>query len=163
MISSKTWVIASPTDETYEGFLIEEIPKEYNRMAFEEFDKQFEEVPNPEMNDVLINFCTRNGYTELTRTLIKPELLTWHGKPVKATFFSCIYTKDGYPWGEAVNITNSTEDITIARDLTNFYKSFNWNARLGVLSEVNPENRPLKELDDILLKKLFALCSKKYL
>jgi hypothetical protein len=158
-------VLASPKTETYKGIPREKVIQEYNRMAYEEFDKQFTPLLEPKIFEETISVpssldlrdeCCRI-VSNLKRTAIDLEIGKWKDKPINASLFSLIYTsEDGYPYGEAVYLRNLNREISIERDLENFYKRFDWNVKLERLLE-DPRNVEIKKLDNLLLPKLFQL------
>ncbi|MCW1296507.1 MAG: hypothetical protein OH319_02395 [Candidatus Parvarchaeota archaeon] len=161
----KNLVIAAPHVGTYTGLPREKIIIDYNKMAYDEFDKQFTPLLEPKIMEETIeiprDFDLRDESCKiihfLKRTMIDVEIARWQDKPVNASLLSLIYTsEDGYPYGEADYIRNLNKEIDIAKDLENFYKRFNWNVRSEMLHK-DLKNISVKKLDEMLLPKLLEI------
>lgn len=168
MTSSKTWVIASPNSKAYFWLTPEEILNNYQKMAFDEFDKQFTSIGDPKETKGAFNFpylslSKTQAYFNLEKQTIDISLSRWHEKPVdNASLHSVIYTTDGIPWGEAVYIKNATPDVCITDDLKQFYENHCWNA-VSFEAILELEKIPVEQLDNILIEELFSLCNQKFL
>lgn len=154
------WVLAAPTKLTYAELSSEDIAEQYNKMAFEEFDKQFRKKPETESiseDSILVSNCRTTA--KLKKTTIELEMEKWGDIPVNASLYALIYTlQNGSPRGEATYIRKVDGDVNIAADLIRFYEKFNWHAEKPSLSnDINPRMIQGRPLDDIILPKIMDI------
>lgn len=145
-----TWLIAVPTKQTYSGLSAANVIKQYQNMAFEEFDKQFTKKSDEQILEDLLRIpeCKLIQSRTLKKTSINLEMATWKGKPINASFYSIIYTTvGGYPKGEATYICKVDGKTNIVDDLRNFYKRFNW--RVGIDSKELCDTDPRKNNNEL--------------
>ncbi len=167
MVPSKTWVIASPRIDTYEGFPLEEIPEIYAAMASEDFDEQFTQIEDAKTIVEIVPFSYHSlkgsvAYIELKREKIDVDVKAWHNVPVYASLHSFIYTLGSLPLGEAIYIENTNPNVRIMDGLKKFYEDHLWCTKANN-QQSDFLKVPNKMLNNVLIGEFFSLCNQKYL
>lgn len=158
------WVLATPGKKTYSGMSRNEAIQTYQKMAYEEFDKQFEHYKDSEKIEKRKLYTVGRSQGVADSTMILLQISKWHKNLVCANLCSLVYTMNEYPQGEATNVTllGFTADVSVQgwpiaendihRDLKEFYKKFGWKAKT-VEIETDPQ-KTHKELDYLVLPTL---------